>query len=74
MISTERSRHLRVESRPFPCCCYEVTGALQAADSSKNAVRLTIELSGVKSEKEELKRNVVTARAERDDLANLADR
>ena len=51
-----------------------MTRALQAADSSKNAVRLAVELSGVKSEKEELRRTVVTAQAERDDLANLVDR
>jgi len=46
----------------------------QAADSSTTAARLTTELSQATSEREDLKRQLFTARAERDDIAGLAER
>eukprot|EP00092_Neocalanus_flemingeri_P000848 GFUD01000905.1.p1 GENE.GFUD01000905.1~~GFUD01000905.1.p1 ORF type:complete len:1977 (-),score=934.20 GFUD01000905.1:29-5959(-) len=46
----------------------------QAADSGTTAARLTSELSLATSEREDLRRQQFTARAERDDMAGLAER
>jgi len=46
----------------------------QAADSGTTAARLTSELSLATSEREDLRRQLFTARAERDDMAGLAER
>ena len=46
----------------------------QAADNSASVARLTTELSTVSAERDELSRQVFTARAEREDMVNLAER
>lgn len=46
----------------------------QAADSGTTAARLTTELSLATSQREDLKRQLFTARAERDDMSGLAER
>ena len=51
-----------------------VTFCLQAADSGTTAARLTTELSLATSQREDLKRQLFTARAERDDMSGLAER
>ena len=46
----------------------------QAADNGSTVGRLTAELSEVNAERDDLKRQVFTSKAERDDIASLADR
>ena len=46
----------------------------QAADNGATVGRLTAELSEVNSERDDLKRQVFTSKAERDDIASLAER
>ena len=46
----------------------------QAADNGATVGRLTTELSQVTSDRDDLKRQVFTAKAERDDISSLADR
>ena len=47
---------------------------MQAADSSASVARLTTELSTVSAERDDLSRQVFTARAEKEDMVNLAER
>ena len=46
----------------------------QAADNSASVARLTTELSLANGERDELNRQVFTARAEREDMVSLAER
>ena len=54
---------------PKLTCCFP-----QAADNSATVARLTTELSLVNGERDELNRQVFTARAEREDMVSLAER
>ena len=46
----------------------------QAADNGASVGRLTTEMSQISAERDELKRQLFTAKAERDDIGSLADR
>ena len=46
----------------------------QAAENSASVAHLTTELSAVSGERDDLSRQVFTARAEREDMASLAER